>query len=352
MRTALFLVLCLAIAQAKFWFPHATAFSAVPQVQTTPTINGTLVDLDDFYNGLWAYVNLTQTEAIQCYNDVTAETYFQYLQATYDIAGAFINANRTAVALLSAQIEVLNATLFTVEQCVHGTNDYMNLLEAYGLPAFNNSLFNLVFQIYGQAHQGDWYLAFTPIYNQLAAAEYNPAGYAYGAVFQQIAANASLSNVYFEALKAYQNGIFYEVNITSPFDLSNCYNETQAQNYITFYYLWSQTVFNSTQENVVNATNAYMSGQGAQLLASIGPVNTCMEQTNDQERLNTAVGYDVHSAAFDQAITNFYTNDTATYYILFKYIYNFFEQQNPEAAGAVYGQFYLSVAASIGTISA
>jgi len=344
MKVALFLVACLAITQAKFL---ATPVELLQEVPTLPyTINGTVLDLNDYYNGIWAFFNLTQTNAITCWNDVTAETYFEYLQAFYDMCGAFVVADQVNVNIYFAQVVALNATMYEPIQCVLNSQDYQNLLVAMNVSNFNKSVENILQEIYYQGHIGDWYLAWGPIYNLLTAASYNDAGYAYAPVLQTMSNNGSHTNAFFEALEAFQNGIFFWTNLTTPFELPLCYNDSSAHNFISFIFLWSQTVYNSTVGNVVNNTNSWFANQGAQLLPLLEPIFNCEDTTGDQSRLNAALGVDIHSQAFQTDVNNYINNDTQTYFNIFSKMYDLFINYNPLAAGIVYGEFLVLVAAS------
>jgi hypothetical protein len=344
MRVAIFALACLVLAQASFL--------GEPAITAPTAINGTVLDLNDYYNGVWAYFNLTQTNAISCWNDITAENYFQYLQAFYDLAGSFSAGDHTNSAIYSAEVEALNATLYEPLQCVINSQDYQNLLVAMGISNFNKSLESIMNNMYYQGHLADWYVSWGSIYNLLLDAEYNQAGYAYAPILQTMTLNGSMSNIYSEALEAFQDGIFYWVNLTTPFELPTCYNNSIAQTNIDFLAGWTEAVYNSTEENCLNATNDYFAGIGGQLIPILKPAWACEDATQDQVRLNNVLGIDVHSQQFQTAVSNWMQNNTATYYNIFSDIHIQFVNYNPLSAGVIYGEFLELVAQSVGPVCA
>jgi ribosomal protein S8 len=343
MRVAIFAIACLVIAQASFL--------GQPAIVAPTAINGTVLDLNDYYNGVWAYFNLSQSNAISCWNDITAENYFQYLQAFYDLAGSFSAGDHANSAIYSAEVEALNVTLYEPLQCVLNSQDYQNLLVAMGISNFNKSLESIMNNMYYQGHLADWFVSWGSIYNLLIGAEYNQAGYAYAPILQTMSQNGTQQNAYFEALEAFQNGMFFWTNLTTPFELPTCYNASSAQPFVDFLFLWTQTVYNSTVENVVNNTNAWFTGSGGQLIPIIQPIFNCEDTTQDQVRLNNALGIDIHSQAFQNALEAYINNDTQVYYNIFSKMYDMFTNFNPMAAGVMYGEFVILVAQSVGPIS-
>jgi hypothetical protein len=164
--------------------------------------------------------------------------------------------------------------------------------------------------------------------------------------------NGTHQNAFYEAIEAFQNGIFFWNNLTTPFELPLCYNDSTAQVFVNFLFEWTQTVYNSTVENVVNNTDAWFSGEGGQLIPILQPIFNCEDATQDQVRLNNALGVDIHSQQFQTALSNFIQNDTQTYYNIFSKMYDSFVNFNPLAAGVLYGEFLILVAQTIGPVNA
>jgi hypothetical protein len=170
----------------------AIAFFAFLAISSTfaqvPHLNGTLVDLDDFFSGVWSYFNLSENSAQNCFTtQVQANAYFSLLgqddQYMYDFAAGNRAAVIADVAALEATLLIINSTL----QCLQSSPDYTNLLNAAGFNTTNMTLLQLVQGLYYQAHVLDYAILFTPIAQQIASTDYNGAGIAFGELYSNVA---------------------------------------------------------------------------------------------------------------------------------------------------------------------
>lgn len=328
----------------KTFIVLALAVSCITsQSLPAPTLNGTLLDLADYFQGFWGAFNLTTQLAATCFNGISANAYFEQLGVNYQLAQAFVAGNHSAFNSLFQQFLVLNVTTWLPLNCVRSSSEFAQLVSAAG-GNLSDPNYGVLEDLYYQADWPEWILAFAPTYNALLAGSYNSAGYGFGPLFTITQTNSTEADIYYNGFKAFQNGIWYEVNLTSPYELSNCYNNSLAQAADAFYYYWSQTVANSTLANVVNNTNTYFNGTGGQYLAQVKIINVCLEATNDQARLTQALGIDVHSDEFDTGLMTWMSAETETYYGLMNAMYQAFESNSSLGAGVVMGELYYVVA--------
>lgn len=321
---------------------------SLTQCFTAPPINGTLLDLNDYMNGIWGYFNLNQSEAIDCYNGVSAENYFQFLQAEYNLAQAYAQGDFQNVQEYVGLLVALNLTLWQNNICVQNTNDWNDLLLAAGADPSNKTLLLQLEHLYFQAHLNDWGNAYTIPYDDLVNAEYNQAGFAYGPIFKIIWQNSSVADISYLQVKSLQNGVFFYWNLTSPTQIPNCYNETSATWDVDFITGWANVVNNSTLANVASNTNDFFSNTAPQWITPLSESAwACANTTNDNIALTKAVGQNILTPEFQTGILNYVGNQTVNYFLLFTEIYTALSSNNPQYAGLVLGQFYDAVAASM-----
>jgi len=201
--------------------------------------------------------------------------------------------------------------------------------------------------IYYEAYPEDYAQGFAPVSNLIANTEYNQAGLAFGALYAQMAANSSVSNVYHSAMQAWDNYVFFFYNLTTPQELPTCYDEDGGQEQIELFFIWSQTVAGSTAANVIANTNSFFQGAGGALLNDTAPIRACEDQTQDQQNLNTAVGVDLHSQEFFDGVQTYIQNNVNTYMLVFNQMYTTMEQNDPGIAGVIWAEFVQLVAASM-----
>jgi len=308
------------------------------------SINGTLLDLDDYLNGLWGFFGLNQSEAIGCYNGITAENYFQQVQAEYNLAQAYAQGDAQGVQEYAGLYFALNLSLWNDTICVQNTNDWNDLMLAAGVNTFNKSLLGQMEHLYFQAHVNDWANAYTVPYNDLVNAQYNQAGFAYGPIYQNFWNNASDNFLWFLQAKALQNGVFFYWNLTSPNQIPNCYNETSAQWDVEFVAAWAGVVASSTLANAVNNTINFFANNATQWTTPLSESAwKCANTTNDNAVLTKAIGYNLFTEQFQTAMMYYIGNETVDYYLLFSEINTGVNTLNPQYAGMVLGQFYDAV---------
>jgi len=147
--------------------------------------------------------------------------------------------------------------------------------------------------------------------------------------------------------KAFQNGVYFFLNLTAPFQLSTCYNDESGQTGYDLYSDWASTAASSTISNVVSNTDAYFNGEGGQFIQELAPVWSCYQNTEDEANLNNAIGYNISSNTFYQMIESYYTGNPIIYYATFQGINHGFTSTNPLGAGAGFAEFLLLVAGKI-----
>jgi hypothetical protein len=313
----------------------------------TVTLSGNQTNLIQYFDALWGFYGLVQSEAGNCFNNAQASAYFASIGYQYQYLGSLMAPSRTNAAYYAALLQSLNATLFPAMECFFNTSDAHLLFYQAGITFFNRTIFNFLSQVYFQGRFDDYYLAFNPVYTQLFNRQYAEAGYTYGPILYTQINNASMALAWDNAIGAFQNALFFDYNISSPTEFSDCYNDFTAHTHLSLYYLWSQTVNNSTVSNCVANTQAFFNTTGKALFEQIEPTVACLDRTNDQARLDNAVGTPLNSPQWWNATHEFLANSPSTYYTIFTQIYKEFASYNPGYAGYLYGTFISAVNASI-----
>jgi hypothetical protein len=307
-----------------------------------------LDNLEDFYNALYASYGLNQTAIGNCYNEVSAGGQFNFWSINYALAQAFVSGDRLSVGYYAAQLQAINLTIYNSQQCYLNSSDFQNLLQKFHVRFDNQTILNFVMALYGQAHVNDYAVFWTPINNLIVQGEYSFAGAAFAPIDNQIYANASFDNFWYNGYKAWLNGVFFQMNLTSPYQLGSCFNNITAANGVQFYYLWSQAVANGTAAQADANTQAFFNSSVAMnLRLQLVPIFNCFEQTGDQQRLNNAYGEDIYSQAFDQFARTYIQQNPTTYWTLFSGMYQAFQQHNGIGAGAFMSAFWQQVSQSI-----
>jgi len=324
-------------------YPQASAYGHMDTI----TLTGNQTNLIEYFDSLWGFYGLFQTEAGNCFTNAQASAYFASIGYQYQYLGALIAPSRTQAAYYAGLLQALNTTLNPALECLFNTSDLHILLYQAGIVEFNRSQFNILSQLYFQGRFDDYYYAFEPVYTQLFNRQYFEAGFTYGPILYDQINNASFAVAWENGISAFQNALFFDFNITAPTEFQACYNDISAHTHLTFYYLWSQTVNNSTVANVVQNTQSYFNGTGRELFAFAEPTIACLDRTNDQVRLDNAVGTQINSPQWWNATQAFIQNNPTVYYTIFTQVYKEFASFNPAYAGYVYGTFISAVNASI-----
>jgi hypothetical protein len=219
-------------------------------------------------------------------------------------------------------------------------------LNAVGFNTSNQTEFDMLMELYNQAYINDYFVEYYNTFYFLQNEDYFAGGTSYGSLLIDVVSNYTINNFYYNTWKAFENGFFFALNLTSPFQLPSCYNEEQAEIEFEFYYYWGQTVDNSSISTVVANTNAYFNGEGAQYLSQLESLWQCYNNTEDQANVNIAIGYDVLGQEFYNMVQSWYQRNGAIYQQIFNQFYHFLEIKNNQAAGAILANFFMLVANS------
>jgi len=356
MKTIIAFVALLALSNAFMRHPDSWL---VPQVEDADLsdiadlpraeINGTLQNLNTFFNALWGYYGLVQHSVIECFNPLTAQDYFQFNEARIKLANATTNADVQKFVQYLALVQVYNATLSPVYDCVEDTQDYVDLLIQIGYNVFNKSLQATLDRLYFDAHINDWVLLMIPVYNNWLAQNFTLGGLEYAKVLQLQYLNESSHTLMFMFAKGTMNGLFFFYNLSLPYQWPACYNDTTGQNDVAFLWYWARTVNQSTLQNVINNTQFYFETVGRQLIGLNIPGWICENKTNDETRIDAAVGLGLHTPTFINATYQYWQNpaNSLDYIITFSEIFNGFDTVNSFGAGAILGKWYQQVYISV-----
>lgn len=310
-----------------------------------------MYNLNLFYNGWFGYFGLQQTEVIQCYTAFTAANYFQELAAEWRLANATAQANKANMETYAALVITLNSTLASTSNCVVNTQQYQELLIAAHINTFNKKLSLMLHNLYYQAYYGEWFRVMDPVMTLLENQQFHQAGRIYGALFELFAKNASSSHEYYMAYKGFVNGLFLYFNISEPEQMPSCYNDTTAQNAFNFYYYWARTVNTSTLNNVINNTILYFETIGKQIEELTKTQRLCENTTANYVALSNALGAQIYSPTFRQAVLTYMENDVVNYVTTFLEISTFFGANSAQAAGGTYGNFFDQVVTLTNSLS-
>jgi len=308
-------------------------------------LSGNLEQLTQYFNGVFGFFGLNQTDLTACVaNNEEAQTFFTFTGLNYEVSVAFTNGERVQFLFLIGKLQVVEQSLQGVLKCIGTSSDFNALQQAAGFNTEDHSLDFILQQLYNQAHFNDYSYAYTPIYGQLENGEYSSAGFHYGKMYQVVAQNTSVNNWWYNQYKGFENGIFWFLNLSSPFQLSNCYTNVTAQTGFDLYFDWAQVVGNSSIVNVVANSNTFFNGEGAALISQLESMWQCFSETNDNTRLNTKLGVNTQSEAFHQQVESYYTANPAVYWTLLSGINNQFQAMNVQGAGALFAEFITLVA--------
>jgi len=173
------------------------------------------------------------------------------------------------------------------------------------------------------------------------------AGKALLPIEKRVLRNASRENIPFEKFKAFQNGIFFHMNVTSPFEAPKCYDRETGEIAIDLFSTWAAVVADSDEKNVVEVTKEYFRGDGRDLWKRLKHVYRCFDKTHDQKRINKAYGVDIHGDVFWKALKRYIVKNPKEYLDAFIKIDAMFRLEAPIVSGMLIGEFYRTVARTI-----
>jgi len=159
--------------------------------------------------------------------------------------------------------------------------------------------------------------------------------------------NATEWYFHFEQFKAFQNGIFFWMNLTSPFQLSHCYNNGTGRIAIEFFSGWAKQISVCDPKHAYEVTERYFRGEGGELYAKLRPTLNCFDKTDDQRRLDNAYDYEINGPDFENAIFQYVKKHSEDYVRIFGFLDLLFKQDQELAAGVVMGEFYHRVAITV-----
>jgi len=253
-------------------------------------------NLKDFMGALFAPFNVSSTNVENCFNEVTALSYFGYLQLLYQMAGAYYRADRSVLSQYNEEYQALNLTLYLTWDCIHKADDFKSLLSAIGLADISTDQFKIVEDAYFFAHTQDWFDGFTPVNAAIQNKDYKTAGTAYAPVVAAMGANSTTTNVTWMTGTTFLNGVFFQSNIDFVQDSQYCFNNATAALALSYIEKWAAAAVQGPETQSLANTDAFFKGEGAQILQQIPQdQQTCFFGSNDFKRLNNYLGVDVSS---------------------------------------------------------
>lgn len=169
---------------------------------------------------------------------------------------------------------------------------------------------------------------------------YRHAGREVARIDAEIFRNASRRHVHYEELKAFQNGIFYQLGLESPYQLSACYDEHEAKLGIRFFRLLAEEVMRHDRDEALKVTRRFFEKKGKEIWEKLRETIKCYEKTEDQRRLNERLDIDVNRDDFRKRAFEWIEKNENFYWNLMVNVDRMFERDAPLAAGMFWGEFF------------
>jgi hypothetical protein len=201
--------------------------------------------------------------------------------------------------------------------------------------------------MYIQAHLNDFAIFWKQIDDLFKKKDYKGAGEALVGIEEGILRNASRWNFHFEELKAFHNGMFFWMNVTSPDQMSHCYNNGTGRIGIEFFKQWASLISLVNPLDSFEATKEYLDGAGGKLLEKFQSVINCFMKTDDLGRLNDAYGFNINESEFLAGMVDFIGENQEVFWNIMKKMHYLFDVGCDIGAGMYCSEFYRLVANSM-----
>jgi len=144
-----------------------------------------------------------------------------------------------------------------------------------------------------------------------------------------------------DALNDFVSGILGFFKINAQNDLINCFDEKNAAIYLGYYYGWAVATSANATSQVLKANLNFFNGVGKKLEAQIpASVTTCVQQSEDSNRLNQALGFNLFDQKFVNSLIHVMKTQPALYTFIFSNMWDAFRSGDHTNAGIWMGSLY------------
>ena len=103
-------------------------------------------------------------------------------------------------------------------------------------------------------------------------------------------------------------------------------------------------VANSSVSNAAAATVEWLqNGEGAKIVPNLIPVFECFENTQDQQNLNNAIGIDIYSKLFKDAVFDYMDSNPLSYWTVMNAANQQWKSKQGVGAGITMAELYILV---------
>jgi hypothetical protein len=152
-----------------------------------------------------------------CYNHKSAHNTWEFWKLLEQITKDFVKGDHKAVREREEEIRKIEEDLWPVYQCVRAHEDYWKLIDHFKFKYEDVRELDWLFDIYWQAHLNDFPIYWEKVHRFIDEARYRHAGRELARIDADVFRNASRRHVHAEELKAFYNGMFYKLELESPY---------------------------------------------------------------------------------------------------------------------------------------